>query len=92
MFELFGLIFFVFLLWGLPMLLCGWIASGQGKSVKKVVVCAFVAGWIGGILALILLDAETEGVEDRPVVKAKSVQPLSATRKVELEKLLGGKK
>lgn len=44
------------LFWVLPIFVCSWLADRQGKDLTKVFVCALLLGWVGGILALVLLE------------------------------------
>ena len=55
----------VLCLWIAPIFVCGWIAESQGKNVMKVAISAFLLGWIGGVLALVLLDQTEESYDDR---------------------------
>jgi len=50
----------LFFFWILPIVTCCWYADANGYNIGKVFVCAFIAGWIGGILALVLLEPESE--------------------------------
>lgn len=52
--------------WVLPILVCSWLADRQGKDMIKVFACSFFLGWIGGILALLLLPG---GEPNDPLLK-----------------------
>ena len=73
-------------------LLLGWMAHSQRKSVQKVVGCCLVGSLVGGLMALILLDAEEEPVTvvgETTKPKRSSRKAPTGTRKKELERLLG---
>jgi hypothetical protein len=49
------IVILIFLAWIAPILICSWLADRQGKDMIKVFACSLFLGWIGGILALLLL-------------------------------------
>lgn len=79
----------VSLAWIAPILVCSWLADRQGKDMIKVFACSFFLGWIGGILALLLLpggephdpQAEKWAREDAELEKQRNEAALRAMGK-----------
>ena len=77
------------------MVLFGAVAHAMNRPVAKVLVCTFVASFVGGVLALVLLDAEEEDEEEvvvsDPVKNPSRMLREAPTgkRRAELERLLG---
>ena len=101
------LLLFAFFLWILPIIVCCYISNEQGKSVEKTFLLAALFSWLGGVLAIVMLEkedskaaaqeADLQRQRDEANLRALGQLPrapgeLSDSRKRELEKYYGGSK
>lgn len=83
------------LLWILPAVICPWLAICQCKNERWVFLWAFLFGWLGGGLALAVLEPDEEKLAARDEAnspKRMVRQPKKLMSKEDYERLLGGKR